>query len=95
MAVKDGAMRADGKETQRRVLEFVVAYKTAHDGVSPTVREIGHELAMVHSAVFYHLRKLEERGLVRFIGIEKSRGIMVTGGRWVGPSTDFGNGLNG
>lgn len=71
------------------VYEFVVAYKQAHDGNSPTVRQIAAGIdRSYHSAVPAWLVELERAGLVQLKRGGKSRritAICVTGGKWLPP----------
>jgi SOS-response transcriptional repressor LexA len=70
------------------VLDFIVKYKIDHDGVSPSVLEIGAGCDISStSMVRYSLDCLERLGLIRCGYGEKSRSrmISVTGGRWVPP----------
>jgi predicted Rossmann fold nucleotide-binding protein DprA/Smf involved in DNA uptake len=68
-------------ETTKRVFEFVVNFKAAHDGISPTVREIASELHIAISTTARALCKLERAGWIKTrYGL--SRGIMVSGGVW-------------
>jgi len=70
-------------KTRKKIFEFIVNYKCAHDGQSPTVREIADGLNIPStSVVHFHLRKLEELGTIE-ITAGQSRGIRVPGGRWV------------
>lgn len=67
--------------TAERILDFIVSYKRAHDGNSPTVDEIGQGVGLTSkNTVWVHLRNLElankiERG-------HGSRMISVIGGAW-------------
>lgn len=65
-----------------RIFNFIVAYKSAHDGNSPTSREImdGANISST-SVVHYHLRKLEVQGKIWIDG-NKARRIEVIGGKW-------------
>ena len=69
------------KYSRQAVMDYIVKYKTANDGNSPTIREImsGCEIGST-SIVSYILRDLQDEGKLRVI--DGSRGIMVTGGHW-------------
>jgi SOS-response transcriptional repressor LexA len=69
------------------VLDFIKRYKTAHDGVAPTVREIGLVCDISStSVVMYHLGLLQKQGrIVIRPGKTQVRSIEVVGGRWVAP----------
>ena len=67
-----------------RVLRFIIRYKMAHDGNSPSIREMGDACGVSStSVVAYNLEKLERAGKIE---IDGSRGIQVVGGRWVPPA---------
>lgn len=68
--------------------DFIVAYKTAHDGNSPTLREIEASEDAPYNSTSHAseaLRKLEERGQIRLAGAGRARSIEVVGARWVPP----------
>ena len=69
------------KYPREDVLAYIVNYKTANDGNSPTIREIMSGCHISSSSmVSYILRDLQDAGKLR---IEQgSRGIMVVGGVW-------------
>ena len=73
------------------VLRFVVDYKRAHQGESPTRREIaaGCEIPST-SLVHHHLVMLERRGLVRLGHMGLSRSIAVVGAEWRPPPAAIG-----
>lgn len=66
------------------IFRFVVEYKRAHGGDSPSRRQIQTALDISSlSGVAYHLELLADAGLVTLSGHGMSRSIDVTGGRWV------------
>lgn len=70
-------------ERSENILRFVIDYKQAHDGISPTIREIQAETGITSSSlVKFYLDGLQKRGAIQYIGDNLSRGIMVTGGEW-------------
>ena len=75
------------REPVERTYDFIAAYKGGHDGNSPTLREImdGCRISST-SVVFYYLKKLEERGLIRRpepeFGNRYASKIEVVGGKW-------------
>jgi SOS-response transcriptional repressor LexA len=70
------------KHNPAAVLAFIVAYKSAHDGNSPSVREIGEAVGISSSSVVTHiLGNLERAGAITRTG-EAARAIVVTGGQW-------------
>lgn len=69
-------------DARKRIFEFIVDYKRAHDGNSPTSREIVEGAGISStSVVHYHLGALEREGKIR-LGDSKSRRIEVVGGEW-------------
>lgn len=73
---------------QQEVLQFVVAFKRAHDGNSPSIREImdGCRIASTSLVAFY-LAELEKRNKISLEpsdgrGSGKARRIEVIGGQW-------------
>ncbi len=73
-------------DRRRAVYDFIVAYKRAHDGNSPSIRDIMRGCGYATtSAVGFHLNALERAGLIRmrrFTG----RTIEIVGGAWQPPS---------
>lgn len=72
----------------RSVLGFICEFKSQHDGIAPTIREIqsGMRLSST-SAVVYHLDRLEHLGYIVRGGPESgNRFIQVVGGRWLPPA---------
>lgn len=66
----------------KEILSFIVAYKSSHDGNSPTLRQIGHALDISStSVVSYHVKKLKDLGLID-TGAYRARSIRVKGGNW-------------
>lgn len=64
------------------VFNFIVAYKTKHDGNSPTTREIGAACGISStSMVNYYLDRLAQAGRIT-IEPGMNRMISVTGGIW-------------
>ena len=70
--------------TRERIFSFIVAYKQAHDGVAPTLREIAEACHIVLSGAHYHLSRLEADHRVRFSD-SRSRTIEIVGGTWLPP----------
>ena len=65
-------------------LEYLRAYKRAHNGLSPCVREICDHLGITStSTAFNVLRRLEKQGLVK----RTRAGIVVHGGQWLTTET--------
>lgn len=66
----------------QEIFDFIVQYKTANDGQSPTMREMmgGTDITST-SVITYYLDTLVEYGLILRVDKE-SRGIQVVGGKW-------------
>ncbi|MDI6770115.1 MAG: hypothetical protein QMD04_10640 [Anaerolineales bacterium] len=68
------------KHSRIKVFEFIVAYKRANDGNSPSMREIMEACGITTlSLMDYILADLVDRGLILRSG---SRSIRVIGGQW-------------
>lgn len=72
----------------QEVLNFIIAYKRDHDGVGPSMSEIGAAVEVKsNSNVTLHLETLERAGLIECLRNDRGdripRGIKVTGGAWV------------
>ena len=68
-----------------RMFDFIVGFKRAHDGLSPTLREIGDGCGIPSVATVRNvLMGLVSRRLIVMEG-GIARGIRVRGGRWVAP----------
>jgi SOS-response transcriptional repressor LexA len=66
------------------IFDFVVEYKRAHDGMSPSLREIQERLgAPSHNVVYRCLRRLVADGRIVMHEKGAARGIIVVGGAWV------------
>lgn len=72
---------------QRDVLRFIIKYKTEHDGVAPTHREIIEATDITSlSIVNYALMRLERLGKIRLLGDRgRTRSIAVVGATWTPP----------
>lgn len=77
----------EARETTEKVYRYIIDYKQAHDGLSPTVREIADACDISSTSVVnYNLDKLEAAGKIRrAYGLS---GIQVAGGRWLPPGSD-------
>ena len=68
------------------VYKFIVEHKVAHDGTSPSIREIGRECGIPStSVVSYYLKVLEEDGKILLVGENAPRSIVVIGGKYIAP----------
>ena len=75
------------KYNRMAVFKFIVAYKVAHDGNSPTLRDIMRAFEISSSSVAnFIVRDLTAMGLIRLPPIRAgrtiARGIEVIGGEW-------------
>jgi repressor LexA len=72
--------------TSQDVLDYIVQYKTDAGGASPSIREIGDGCNLQStSAVHYHLRLLEQVGLIER-DPRQARNIRVIGESWTCPT---------
>jgi hypothetical protein len=85
-----GQVRPHGlPESARAIYAFIIAYKTAHDGIPPSLREIVEECGIASTSVAsYNLNKLQAAGLIRINPETRARNIEVVGGRWLPPGED-------
>lgn len=73
---------------RQKVYQFICAFKRDHDGVSPSVSEIGEGCGISSTSVVrYCLDSLERLGMIEcaYGKGNKSRMIMVVGGSWIAP----------
>lgn len=69
------------------IYQYIVAYKLANDGNSPSVRQIALRCDLSStSQVDFYLNMLEVQGQIRRIdkrdGVDNRRHIAVVGGKW-------------
>lgn len=70
---------------QQLIFDYIVAFKTEHDGTSPSVREILDGVGYISSTstINHHLEKLREKGWIK---VEKVKGqyrhLQIVGGSW-------------
>ncbi len=70
----------------KHVYDFIIAYKTAHDGNSPTFRQIGDACGITSTSVVnFYLVFLEEQGLVKVERSWQTRSISIVGASWRPP----------
>jgi len=74
-------------DTAGRVLDFIIGYKAAHDGNSPSVREIGEGCGISSTSVVrYHLNTLVLEQLIHIptsdSGVRLAARIEIPGGKW-------------
>jgi SOS-response transcriptional repressor LexA len=75
---------------RQHVYDFILKFKQDHDGVSPSVLEIGQACGISSTSITrYTLDCLERLGMIECdYGAGKSRMIKVVGGRWIPPTQD-------
>lgn len=66
-----------------RVFAVLVAYKAAHNGISPIVPQIVRLARTTNEGARDALRRLEADGRIWFEGDNRHRQIGVVGGKWV------------
>jgi SOS-response transcriptional repressor LexA len=68
--------------TREEVYRFIVRYKAEHDGIAPTLREIGSAVGINSTShLNYLIKTLRTDGRLETID-GQPRTIMVTGGNW-------------
>jgi hypothetical protein len=75
------ACAGEGQRTYdiEEIFDYVVKYKVANDGLSPSVREVVAEFGMSSTSVGMHyLKLLEKAGRI----VRGKRGVKVVGGAW-------------
>ena len=71
------------KKKTERILQFIIGFKRANDGNSPTLREICRACNVTSTSVArYHLAKLQRRGFIQMPKGGQCRKILVVGGSW-------------
>lgn len=68
-------------DKREEMLQFIIKYKSEHNGNSPSVPEIGDACEIAISSVFYHLNIMVKEGVIRRDG-GGVRNIEVIGGEW-------------
>lgn len=63
------------------LFNYIVRYKTAHDGNSPTIRHLAAEFDVSTSVIAYQLSRLVAQGRIRRAG-GVACAIEVVGGQW-------------
>ncbi len=89
MLLPDQPRVAQMKHDPERVFQFIVKYKTTHDGCAPSLDEIMHACAISSKSIArYQLLILARGGKIRLGGIGMPRAILVVGGNWTLRSQD-------
>lgn len=68
-------------ENREAVFEFLIRYKSQHDGNTPATREIAEACCLSISAVNYHLTWLELEDRIR-LSRDGRRSVEIIGGSW-------------
>ena len=92
--VRSGRTTALERNTPPRmdIYQFIVEYKKAHDGNSPSIREIVRGLDLSSPSIAaYHLTRLVQLNMIRLREDGSSRTIEITGGRWLPPERGAGD----
>ena len=72
-----------GMERRKLIMDFLIEYKTSHDGCSPTIRQTTEAVGLKsHTTTWMHLRILEKEGVVRCGRRNKPCSIELAGGLW-------------
>ena len=73
----------------QKILEYVIAYKRAHDGNAPTVRDIGAACGISSTGVVnHHLKQLVRAGEMYR---DEDGGLCVTNGHWTQKESSWGD----
>lgn len=65
------------------LLDFIIEFKIKHNGVSPTVKEIGSAMRLGKTAVWHRLRTMHRLGQIVLLDGIRTRNIAVPNSRWV------------
>lgn len=67
----------------QKIFQWIVSYKTHHDGNSPSLVELmqGCDISS-RSVALYQLHRLHKAGYIRLTDQHRSRSICVVGGEW-------------
>jgi hypothetical protein len=72
------------RQRARQLYDYLIAYKTTHDGLSPGLQTISLELGYGSTnTVEYHLALLERAGCIK--RTKYHHGIQLKGGQWLPP----------
>ena len=71
-----------GDAHKQNIYNFLVAYKSAHDGCSPGIREISIGAKCAPMTTQKYLTEMERDGIL-VVGVV--RGIRLVGSKWIAP----------
>lgn len=78
-----GRRQPGGEIAREAILAFIIQFKRANDGASPTLREICEACNIASiSTAHYHLQALSDAGRIQ-IDYATNRNIRIPGGEWV------------
>ncbi|MBI5303752.1 MAG: hypothetical protein HY868_16570 [Chloroflexi bacterium] len=67
----------------QKIFQWIVTYKTHHDGNSPSLVELMKACGISsRSVALYQLHRLQNAGYIRLTASRKSRSICIVGGEW-------------
>jgi hypothetical protein len=73
------------ESTRQRIFDFIVRYKSEHDGLAPSNEEMAQACHISKSSVKHHLFMLERTDRIHVIG---RRAIEVIGANWKPPDEE-------
>ncbi len=82
--MQDDQLTDEIPSTREQIFNYLIQHKEAHDGNSPTNRQIAEACHMSPSTVAYHLMRLERANRIR-LSEDEYRNIEVVGGQWLRP----------
>jgi SOS-response transcriptional repressor LexA len=71
--------------TREQIFNYLIRYKKAHDGNSPTNRQIAAACHVSPSTVAHHLGRLERANRIR-LSEDEYRNIEIVGAAWLPPA---------
>jgi hypothetical protein len=74
-----GARLEPNNKRLQDILGFIVAYKNTHDGIAPSMAEIGAATGHDPALVRYYLKAMHRLEMIRLLGNGKARAIVVPG----------------
>lgn len=81
---RKGLRYENGDYRRAEIYKFIVAYKAARGGETPTVREMARMSSTSTSVIHFHLRGLERDGRIRLVRGDggRVRHIAIPGETW-------------
>lgn len=82
-----GKRLAVASARQQQLLDFIIAFKSEHDGCAPNTHEMRQALRLASTSnVAVHLGALERKGYIRLGPKRQARMIAVVGATWSPPT---------